>query len=110
MSTIKRHSTHVLGLLLALSLLFNVFFTVGYLRARNQLTLADPAGYDKVLADDRVAVTGLAGLAPGKEVTVTLTHADGSTDDLACRHTLTNEQIEWFQAGSALAWIGRQTA
>ncbi len=74
------------------------------------LTLADPAGYDKVLADDRAAIAGLADLAPGKDVTVTLTHADGSTDDLACRHTPTDEQIEWFHAGSALAWIGRQTA
>ena len=27
---------------------------------------------------------------------------------IACTHTLTKEQVEWFRAGSALAWIGRQ--
>ena len=35
-----------------------------------------------------------------------LKHADGSEDRVACRHTLTDQQIEWFRAGSALAWIG----
>jgi aconitate hydratase len=70
------------------------------------LTLADPADFDKVREDDRVSVTGLTALAPGSEVTLVLKHADGGEDRLVCRHTLTDPQIEWFRAGSALAWIG----
>ena len=39
---------------------------------------------------------------------VVLKHAKGKPDTIACTHTLTQEQIEWFQSGSALAWIGRR--
>jgi aconitate hydratase len=73
------------------------------------LTLKKPADFDKVLEDDRVSVTGLTALAPGSEVTLVLKHADGNTEMLECRHTLTDQQIEWFRAGSALAWIGSQS-
>jgi aconitate hydratase len=72
------------------------------------LTLQDAADYDKVREDDKVSVVGLKDLAPGRPVTVVLNHADGSKDELTCTHTLTKQQIEWFQAGSALAWIGQQ--
>jgi len=71
------------------------------------LALRNPADYDKVREDDAVSLTGLAGLAPGKAVTVVLRHADGSSDEIECTHTLTQQQIEWFQEGSALAWIGK---
>jgi aconitate hydratase len=73
------------------------------------LTFADRADYDKVREDDRVEVRGLADLAPDEPVTVVLHHADGTTDELACHHTLSPEQIEWFQAGSALNWIRKRT-
>ncbi|HEV8360602.1 MAG TPA: aconitate hydratase [Candidatus Thermoplasmatota archaeon] len=66
------------------------------------LTFADPRDYDKVRADDRVSVVGLAGLAPGKDVAAQVKHRDGSTERAALRHTLNAEQIKWFQAGSAL--------
>ena len=69
------------------------------------LTFADPADYDKVQEHDRVAITGLADLAPGRDLTVTLTHEDGTTDSFPVRHTLSDEQIEWFRAGSALNLI-----
>jgi aconitate hydratase len=69
------------------------------------LTFADAADYDKVRQDDRVSILGLAGLARGKPVTVELKHADGATDTFETRHTLSAEQIEWFQAGSALNCI-----
>jgi aconitate hydratase len=69
------------------------------------LTFADSGDYDKVQEDDRVAVHGLAKLAPGKHVRVELTHADGSKDDFGATHSLTGEQIEWFKAGSALNLI-----
>lgn len=66
------------------------------------LTFANPADYDKVREDDRIDITGLAGLAPGKPLKVTLHHKDGSTESFDVKHTFSAEQIEWFRAGSAL--------
>jgi len=66
------------------------------------LTFADPADYDKVKEDDRISLTGLASLAPGRSVTAILHHDDGSTESLTLNQTLNAEQIDWFKAGSAL--------
>ena len=66
------------------------------------LTFADPADYDKVQETDRVSIRGIGALAPGKPVAATLTHADGGTDDIELRHTMSPEHIEWFKAGAAL--------
>jgi aconitate hydratase len=69
------------------------------------LTFVDPADYEKVQEDDQVDILGLTELAPKKNVTVVLKHADGSEDRFEAKHTLTDEQIEWFRAGSALNLI-----
>ena len=69
------------------------------------LTFADPADYEKVREDDRVSISGLAGLAPGSKVIVELKHGDGTTDVFPARHSLTAKQVEWFKAGSTLNWI-----
>ena len=66
------------------------------------LTFQDPADYDRIREDDRVSLTGLQRLAPGKSVDCTLHHADGSTETLTLQHTLNEGQLEWFKAGSAL--------
>ncbi len=66
------------------------------------LTFSKPADYDLVGPGDRLSVTGLAQLTPGTPVTVTLTKPDGKTASIQCLHTLTDEQIGWFKAGSAL--------
>jgi aconitate hydratase len=66
------------------------------------LTFADPKDYDRVLEDDRVSIVGLAALAPGRPLTVRLHHADGKTEEFPAKHTLNEEQIGWFRAGSAL--------
>ncbi|MCA9750700.1 MAG: aconitate hydratase [Gemmatimonadetes bacterium] len=66
------------------------------------LTFADPKDYEKVRQDDRISVTGLSGLKPGSTHTVILSHADGSEDRITVKHSLNAEQIEWFEAGSAL--------
>ena len=66
------------------------------------LTFADPADYEKVQEDDRVSITGLAALAPGRELTAVLHHADGSREEFTVRHTLNDDQVAWFKAGSAL--------
>jgi aconitate hydratase len=66
------------------------------------LTFGNPADYDKVEQDDQVSILGLADLAPGSSVTVRLQHADGKSDDIETKHTLSANQIDWFKAGSAL--------
>jgi aconitate hydratase len=66
------------------------------------LTFADPSSYDLVRVDDRVDILGLAELAPGRPVRVRLRHADGTTDEFDTTHTLSEEHIAWFRAGSAL--------
>jgi aconitate hydratase len=66
------------------------------------LTFSDPADYDKILEGDRVSLTGLSDLTPGKPVTCQVEHADGTTTLLALKHTFTASQIEWFRKGSAL--------
>ena len=72
------------------------------------LTFADAADYDKVRVDDAGGGGGLAGLAPEVALTVVLRHADGTTDEIEARHTMSPEQIEWFKAGSALNLLRRQ--
>jgi len=66
------------------------------------LKFANPADYDKVREDDRVSITGLTAFAPGKNLKVTLTHSDGTSDNFEVTHTFNPEQIAWFKAGSAL--------
>ena len=66
------------------------------------LTFADPADYDRIDENDRLAVRGLAALAPGRPVTVEVTSPDGGVWSFEGLHTLSDDQIEWFRAGSAL--------
>ena len=74
------------------------------------LTFADPADYDRVLVDDTIAVVGLADLAPDTPVTVEIQHANGTTDTIQTTHTMSDEHIAWFRAGSALNLLRQQTA
>jgi len=66
------------------------------------LTFVDPADYDKIQEDDTIDLLGLTEFAPGKNLTVKLTHADGSTEQFEVAHTYNEAQIAWFHAGSAL--------
>ncbi|MEY3679187.1 MAG: hypothetical protein RI924_1328 [Bacteroidota bacterium] len=66
------------------------------------LTFANPEDYDRIQEDDTLAITGLTEFAPGKPLTVVLTHADGSTVSFPVNHTYNAQQIEWFKAGGAL--------
>ena len=74
------------------------------------LTFADPETYDAIGEDDRISITGLADLAPGRPVQCLLTRADGTTLTFECNHTMSPEHIEWFRAGSALNIIRSRTA
>jgi len=69
------------------------------------LTFDNPADYDKIQEDDRIDILGITDLAPGKPLTVVLHHADGTSEEIKVNHTLNQNQIDWFKAGSALNLI-----
>ena len=69
------------------------------------LTFANSNDYDKVREEDRVSITPLAGFAPGVPLRCVLRHSDGSADEISLNHTLNENQIGWFRAGSALNLI-----
>ncbi len=66
------------------------------------LTFADPADYARVRGDDVVDIRGIASIAQGGSPVVVLHHADGSSEEIATRHTISAEQFTWFVAGSAI--------
>ncbi len=66
------------------------------------LTFADPKDYEKIEQQDRISVTGLQSLAPGKPVVVTIHKTDGQALTIQANHSITEQQIAWFKAGSAL--------
>ncbi len=65
-------------------------------------TFVNNADYDKVQEDDRISILGISGIAPKKNLTMVLTHKDGKEDRCEIQHSMTNDQIGWFKAGSAL--------
>ena len=72
------------------------------------LTFVNPADYEKIRVDDEIDVVGIAELSPGKPVTVITRHADGSSNAFETTHTMSDEHVEWFRAGSALNVLRRQ--
>ena len=74
------------------------------------LTFDNEADYDLIQVDDTFNFTDLESFAPGKQLTLEVVHADGSTDTIKLNHTYNAQQIEWFKAGSALNLIKAQNA
>jgi len=74
------------------------------------LTFADPDTYDLIDEDDTISVLGLGDLAPDTPVRCAVTKPDGSRVKFLATHTMNDEQIEWFTAGSALNIIRRKHA
>jgi len=72
------------------------------------LVFTHPCDYDKVQEGDRISIKGLSGLEPGKNLKVVLNHADGREECFEVAHSLSELQIEWFRAGSALNRIAAQ--
>ncbi|MET3981674.1 aconitate hydratase [Mucilaginibacter sp. UYP25] len=72
------------------------------------ITFADTNDYEKIQEDDVIDITGLTTFAPGKQLTVVLHHANGTTESFPVNHTYNAQQIEWFKAGGALNIIRRQ--
>jgi aconitate hydratase len=72
------------------------------------LTFADKTDYDKIQEDDTFDFLDLNQFSPGKLLTLKISHSDGSTDEILCKHTYNDAQIKWFKAGSALNLISAQ--
>ncbi|XP_011064484.1 PREDICTED: probable aconitate hydratase, mitochondrial isoform X1 [Acromyrmex echinatior] len=66
------------------------------------LTFSNPADYDKIQPNDKISLLGLNDLAPGKSVQAQIKRKDGKVDTISLNHTMNEQQIGWFKAGSAL--------
>ena len=73
------------------------------------LTFTNPSDYDKVQETDRISIVGLKDLKPKQSVTAILHHADGRDELITLAHSMTEEQIGWFRAGSALNLLAGKT-
>ena len=72
------------------------------------LTFNDKADYNLIQEDDVFDICGLKTFSPSKVLTLIAHHADGSKNEIIVNHTFNKNQIEWFQAGSALNLIANQ--
>ena len=71
------------------------------------LRFENPEDYEKARETDRVSILGLSDLAPGSTLRAVFHHEDDSEDVVLARHTLNEDQIAWFRAGSALNLLRR---
>jgi len=74
------------------------------------LTFIDKSDYDLVRQDDKVSIPDYSSMAPGKNLTIKLDHADGTSHSFEVGHTYNLSQIDWVRAGSALNKIREQVA
>lgn len=74
------------------------------------LTFVNKDDYNKIQEGDVVDILGLTEFAPGKNLTIQLTHKDGTTESFEVAHTYNEQQVEWFKAGGALNIIRKQAA
>ena len=74
------------------------------------LTFDNESDYDLILEDDSFTFLDLADFAPGKQLTLEISHVDGSTDLIKLNHTYNQPQIEWYNEGSALNLIKKENA
>jgi aconitate hydratase len=72
------------------------------------LTFSSNDAYENIHEHDKITFEGLDKLAPGVPVTMKVAHKDGSVDELSVTHTLNQDEINWFYAGSALNYVGSQ--
>ena len=74
----------------------------------SQITFDNKDDYELVREGDLIDVVGLKEVEPGKPLEIRLHHNDGTTDTFQANHTLNDNQIEWFKAGSALNLIRQE--
>lgn len=72
------------------------------------LTFQNEDDYNKIMEDDTFDLIDLKDFAPGRPITIKLTHGDGSEDTIQTNHSYNEGQIQWFREGSALNLIKKQ--
>ncbi|KAI9104579.1 aconitate hydratase [Phlyctochytrium arcticum] len=69
------------------------------------LTFADEADWDRIPAGATVSTVGLINIAPGSNISLKVQPPSGDAFLIPLKHTLSDDQIQWFKAGSALNMI-----
>jgi aconitate hydratase len=72
------------------------------------LTFSNESDYDLIREDDTCNFVDLDQFTEGRQLTLELTHADGSKDELKLNHTYNSAQVDWFRHGSALNLIKKE--
>lgn len=74
------------------------------------LTFTNEDDYDRIRSSDRIGILGVTKLRPGENLTLSITSSE--REDLQwtaeVKHSMTEEQIEYFKAGSALNLMARR--
>lgn len=72
-------------------------------------TFANPDDYERVFKGDKLSLVGLAQLEPGKPVRCLVKGRNGEFE-ISLSHSLSQEQIGWFKAGSAMNYARQKEA
>ena len=74
------------------------------------LTFANESDYDLIQEDDTFNFIDIEDFAPNKPLHIEVSHVDGTKDTIVANHTYNSSQIKWFNEGSALNVIKRESA
>ncbi|MDA9685732.1 aconitate hydratase [Candidatus Actinomarina] len=69
------------------------------------LTFDNKDDYELIEQDDKLTIENPSNIEPEKQVIVNIKKSDGKILAIATNHSLSDEQITWFKAGSALNYI-----
>ncbi len=72
------------------------------------LTFDNPEDYDLIKWDDKISTVNLISIAPRSNIKLLLSHTDGTSHEIVANHSLSDDQIEWFKAGSALNYLSKK--
>ena len=71
------------------------------------LVFENPKDMEKIQEKDRIHILGLKNLKYQSRHPVVLYHDNGAQEEIVVTHSMNEDQIKWFKAGSALNLIRR---
>jgi aconitase A len=71
------------------------------------MTFVNPDDYERIPENALLSTKGLENLAPGSSVILVVKPQSGPSFEINLNHTMSKDQISWFQAGSALNMIAQ---
>lgn len=66
------------------------------------LVFRNAEDYARIREGDRLSLESIGDIAPGTDIGCVVQHADGSCERIVLGHTLSENHLRWFRAGSAL--------